>query len=116
MDYSTLFIINTLHNTKERPKKESVTSKNNQIILGMKSKVKFYKQKMYITHTKKTFGYPSSSSSQKTNQNAHLGPAHADDAVRMPVGIIKERNGDRVLAGRNPVAFGGGIDLEHVSS
>lgn len=49
-------------------------------------------------------------------EDAHLGPAHTDDAVGVSAGIIKERDGDRVLAGRNPVAFGGGIDLEHMSS
>lgn len=49
-------------------------------------------------------------------RSAHLGPAHADDAVGVSVGVVEEGDGDRMLAGRDPVAFGGGIDLEHMSS
>ena len=45
---------------------------------------------------------------------SHLGPAHADDAVHIAVGVIEEGDGDGVLAGGDPVPLGGGVDLEHV--
>ena len=44
----------------------------------------------------------------------HLGPAHADDAVHIAVGVIEKGHGDGMLAGRYPVALGRGVDLEHV--
>lgn len=45
----------------------------------------------------------------------HLGPAHADDAVDIAAGIVEEGHGDSVFAGRQPVAFGGRVDLEDMS-
>ena len=44
----------------------------------------------------------------------HLGASNADDAVDTAVGIEKEGNSDGVLAGGEPVAFGGRVNLEHV--
>lgn len=46
---------------------------------------------------------------------SHLGPAHADDAVHIAVGVVEEGHGDGVLAGGDPVALGRRVDLEHVS-
>lgn len=42
----------------------------------------------------------------------HLGPAHADDAVDIAVGVVEEGHGDRMFAGGDPIPFGGGVDLE----
>ena len=47
---------------------------------------------------------------------SHLRPAHADDAVDTAVGVVEEGHGDGVLAGRQPVALGGRVDLEDMSS
>lgn len=47
---------------------------------------------------------------------SHLSPTHADDAVDAAAGIVEEGHGDGVLAGRQPVAFGGRVDLEDMSS
>lgn len=47
---------------------------------------------------------------------SHFRPAHADDAVHAAAGVIEEGHGDSVLAGRQPVAFGGRVDLEDMSS
>lgn len=46
----------------------------------------------------------------------YLSPAHADDAVDAAVCIIEEGHGDRMFASRQPVAFGGRVDLKDVSS
>lgn len=46
----------------------------------------------------------------------HFSPAHADDAVDAAAGVVEEGHGDGVLAGRQPVAFGGRVDLEDMSS
>lgn len=46
----------------------------------------------------------------------HLGAAHADDAVDVAAVIVEEGHGDGVFAGRQPVALGGRVDLEDVSS
>lgn len=46
----------------------------------------------------------------------NLGPAHADDAVDAAAGIVEERHGDGVFAGWQPVAFGGRVNLEDMSS
>ena len=45
---------------------------------------------------------------------SHLGPAHADDAVDVPVGVVEEGHGDGMFAGRDPVPLGAGVDLENV--
>lgn len=45
----------------------------------------------------------------------HLGPAHANDAVDVTVGIIKEGHGDGMFAGGDPVPLGGGVNLENMS-
>lgn len=47
---------------------------------------------------------------------SHLSPAHADDAVDAAAGIVEEGHGDGVFAGWQPVAFGGRVDLEDMSS
>lgn len=47
-----------------------------------------------------------------TKADTHLGAAHADDAVDAAAGIVEEGHGDCVLAGRQPVAFGGRVDLK----
>lgn len=47
---------------------------------------------------------------------SHLSPTHADDAVYIPIGVVKKGDGNSMLAGRDPVAFGGWINLEHMSS
>lgn len=52
----------------------------------------------------------------KKGQLAHLGASHTDDAVGMTIGIVEERNGDCMLAGRDPVALSSWIDLEHMRS
>lgn len=44
----------------------------------------------------------------------HLSPAHTDDAVDIPVGIIEEGHRDCVLAGWDPVPLGGRVDLENM--
>lgn len=46
----------------------------------------------------------------------HLSPAHADDAVDAAVCIVEEGHGDRMFASRQPVAFGGRVNLKDVSS
>lgn len=46
---------------------------------------------------------------------AHLCATHADDAVDAAAGIVEERHGDGVFAGRQPVAFGGRVDLKDMS-
>lgn len=48
--------------------------------------------------------------------HSHLCPAHADDAVHVAASIVEEGHGDGVLAGRQPVALGGRVDLEDMSS
>lgn len=52
----------------------------------------------------------------RPGQCAHLSPAHTDDAVHIPIGIVKKGDGNGMLAGRDPVALGGRINLEHMSS
>lgn len=47
---------------------------------------------------------------------AHLGTAHADDAVHIPVAVVEEGDGDGMLAGRKPVPLGGRVYLEDVRS
>lgn len=47
---------------------------------------------------------------------SHLGPAHTDDAIDAAAGIVEEGHGDGVFTGRQPVPFGGRVDLEDVSS
>lgn len=49
-----------------------------------------------------------------TLNKTNLGPAHADDAVDVAVGIVEEGNGDGMFAGRDPVPLGGGVDLENM--
>lgn len=46
----------------------------------------------------------------------HLSATHTDDAVDAAAGIVEEGHGDGVFAGRQPVAFGGRVDLEDMSS
>lgn len=48
------------------------------------------------------------------NTHTDLGPAHADDAVDVAVGIVEEGNGDGMFAGGDPVPLGGGVDLENM--
>ena len=48
--------------------------------------------------------------------DSYFGPTHADDAVDAAAGIVEEGHGDGVLAGRQPVAFGGRVNLEDMSS
>lgn len=52
----------------------------------------------------------------KKGRQAHLGASHTDDAVGMPIGIVEERDGDRMLAGWDPVALSSWINLKHVGS
>lgn len=47
---------------------------------------------------------------------SNLSATHADDAVDAAAGIVEEGHGDSVFAGGKPVAFGGRVDLEDVSS
>lgn len=47
-------------------------------------------------------------------RSPHLGPTHADDAVDVAVGIVKEGHGDGMFAGGDPVPFGAGVDLENM--
>lgn len=47
---------------------------------------------------------------------SHLSPTHADDAVDAAAGVVEEGHGDGVFAGRQPVAFGGRVNLEDMSS
>lgn len=47
---------------------------------------------------------------------SYLRSTHADDAVDAATGIVEEGHSDGVLAGRQPVAFGGWVDLEDMSS
>lgn len=47
---------------------------------------------------------------------SHLSAAHADDAVDAAAGIVEEGHGDGVFAGWQPIAFGGRVDLEDMSS
>lgn len=46
----------------------------------------------------------------------HLRAPHADDPIDVAARIVEEGDGDGVFAGREPVAFGGRVDLEDVSS
>lgn len=46
----------------------------------------------------------------------HLSATHADDAVDAATGIVEEGHGDCMFAGRQPVAFGGWVNLEDMSS
>lgn len=46
----------------------------------------------------------------------YLCAPHTDDPVDVASSIVEEGNGDGVLAGWQPVAFGGRVDLEDVSS
>lgn len=52
--------------------------------------------------------------SERPGPAPHLGAAHADDAVDVACGIVEVGDGQGVLAGRDPVPFGGRVDLEHV--
>lgn len=45
----------------------------------------------------------------------HLCATHADDAVDAAAGIVEEGHGDGVFAGRQPVTFGGRVDLKDMS-
>lgn len=45
---------------------------------------------------------------------AHLGPAHADDAVNVAVGIVEEGHGDGMLAGGDPVPLCVWVNLENM--
>ena len=47
---------------------------------------------------------------------SHLSPAHTDDAVDAAAGIKEERHSDGMFAGWQPVAFGGRVNLEDMSS
>lgn len=47
---------------------------------------------------------------------SYLSSTHTDDPVHIPGGIIKEGHSDGMFAGRQPVAFGGRVDLEDMSS
>lgn len=47
---------------------------------------------------------------------SYLSATHADDAVDAAAGIVEEGHGDGVFAGGQPVAFGGRVDLEDMSS
>lgn len=55
-------------------------------------------------------------SGDKSGWCSYLSPTHADDAVYITIGVVKKGDGNSVLAGRDPVAFGGRINLEHMSS
>lgn len=44
----------------------------------------------------------------------YLGAPHADDPVHVACGIVEIGDGQSVLAGGDPVPFGGGIDLENM--
>lgn len=44
----------------------------------------------------------------------YLGAPHADDPVHVACGIVEIGDSQSVLAGGDPVPFGGGIDLENV--
>lgn len=44
----------------------------------------------------------------------YLGAPHADDPVHVACGIVEIGDSQGVLAGGDPVPFGGGIDLENV--
>lgn len=46
----------------------------------------------------------------------HLSATHADDAVDAAASIVEEGHGDGMFAGWQPVAFGGRVNLEDVSS
>lgn len=48
--------------------------------------------------------------------NTHLCAPHTDDPVDVASGVVEEGNRDGVFAGRQPVAFGGRVDLEDMSS
>lgn len=52
----------------------------------------------------------------KVTPNTHLCAPHTDDPVDVAAGIVEEGNSDGVFAGRQPVAFGGRVDLEDMSS
>lgn len=47
---------------------------------------------------------------------SHLSPTHTDDAVDAAACIVEEGHGDGVFARRQPVAFGGRVNLENMSS
>lgn len=47
---------------------------------------------------------------------SYLSSAHTDDAIHIARGIIKEGHSDGMFAGRQPIAFGGRVDLEDMSS
>lgn len=44
----------------------------------------------------------------------YLGAPHADDPVHVARGIVEIGDGQGVLAGWDPVPFGGRVDLENV--
>lgn len=44
--------------------------------------------------------------------HTYLGSIHADDAVAVPCAVVKIRDSDGLLAGRDPVLLGGWVDLE----
>lgn len=44
----------------------------------------------------------------------YLGAPHADDPVHIAGGIVEVGDGQGVFAGRDPVPFGGRVDLENM--
>lgn len=44
----------------------------------------------------------------------YLGAPHADDPVHVACGIVEIGDSQSVLAGRDPVPFGGRVDLENM--
>lgn len=52
----------------------------------------------------------------KLNLDSHLCATHADDTVDAAAFIVEEGHCDGVFAGWQPVAFGGRVDLEDMSS
>lgn len=59
---------------------------------------------------------PASVTTSKFTPNTHLCAPHTDDPVDVAASIVEEGNSDGVFAGRQPVAFGGRVDLEDMSS
>lgn len=46
----------------------------------------------------------------------YLGPINADDSIAAPGDIVEVGNGDGLLARRDPVLLGAGVNLEDVRS
>lgn len=49
-------------------------------------------------------------------ESTHFGSTHTNDPVGVEVGIIEEGHCDSMLACRDPVPLGGGIDLENMGT